>query len=433
MARSLPAFVYNNSLNMIRIACLLALLAAPLVHGAQAQSWQVFDVENSDFPSNTVVDILQDEQGIVWAATDWGLCRYESGNWTVLQVADGLPSNVLTCLSIDSDGRLWVGTVTNGIGIFDGASWIYMDQSNSPIVTEGVVDIQHDHRGWVWISTELGLHCWTGQEWRLYNNTPESYGGYQFFGSNVAGVDVREDGLVTVVTRNAGLIYLSEDDFVYYTAANANFPDNSANAVALDSNGDRWLACPSGGLIRHAGPYDDQLWFQYNMATMAFPNNTMNCIAIGSDDRKYLGTENWGILLFDSPDAWTSLDSDNSGLPDNDVRSIMIDDQGVVWAGTYLGGLARYDPATSIADLVSNVLPIRIHPNPFVDVVTVDLTGWVGPVQWKLMDALGRSLSMGELSGGSTYGLELGRRAAGTYFLQLASQESVQIGRLSAQ
>ncbi len=410
-----------------------ATIPALLLGGVQAQQWQVFDMDNAGFPSNTVVDVVQDGQGTIWAATDFGLCRYVNGTWTIIQEDQGLPSNVLSCLAVDSLDRLWVGTVFAGIGIFDGSSWTYMNSSNTPITPEGVASVVHDHRGWVWISTELGLYCWAGDEWRHYYDGPDSYNGAQLFGNNMATVAVRNDGLVSVATRNAGLVYITEDDYLYYTASNANFPDNSANAVALDSNGDRWLACPSGGLIRHAGPHDDQLWFQYNVASMGFPNNTMNCLAIGSDDRKYVGTENWGILLFDSPGAWTSLDSDNSGLPDNDVRSIMIDDQGVIWAGTFLGGLARYDPATSIAEQGSKELPFRIHPNPFVDEVTVDLTAWTGPVEWKLMDALGRSLDTGRLVGGSANVLDLGQRAAGTYFLNLASQEGTQVGRLVVQ
>jgi len=415
---------------MTRSACLLVLIILMMDLGARAQAWQVFDMESAGFPSNTIVDILQDDQGVVWAATDWGLCRYEAGNWTVLQEVDGLPANVLTCLSVDGDGKLWVGTVTNGIGIFDGASWAYLDQSNSPITTEGVTDMEHDHRGWAWISTELGLHCWTGQEWRLYNNSPESYGGYQFIGNNMAGVKVREDGLVTVVTRNAGLIYLTEEDFINYTAASANFPDNSANDVAIDSNGDRWLACPSGGLVRHAGPYDDMIWFQYSAASVGFPNNTLNCIIIDSTDRKIVGTETWGILLFDAPSSWTALNIQNSGLPDNDVRALMIDAEGILWAGTRTGGLARYDPATAVDHRGLHVLGPVFHPNPFMDQVQVDLKHHSSVVQWTLYDGAGRVVAKGIAQPGSVRSLGLGSHPPGTYSIRLASQEKVEHGRL---
>lgn len=391
-------------------------------------------MDNAGFPSNTVVDVVQDAQGNIWAATDFGLCRYQGGEWTIYQQEEGgLPSNSLSCLAVDSLDRLWVGTVTAGIGIFDGLVWSYMDAGNSPIVTEGVASIEHDHRGWVWISTEFGLHCWTGSEWRLYNDTPESHNGGQLFGNNMAGVAVRSDGLVSVATRNAGLVYITEDDLIYYTASSANFPDNSANDVALDSNGDRWLACPSGGLVWHAGPHNDQLWFQYSMNSVGFPNNTMRCVVVGPNNRKYVGTETWGILLFDSPSDWTSLDVQNSGLPDNDVRSLMIDDQGVLWAGTNLGGLARYDAFTSVNDVTSDEEPFRIHPNPFTDMISVDLFDITGVVQWEFLDAIGRTVLQGKVEGGREVVIPLGEQPSGPYLLRLASQGSVQVRRIISQ
>lgn len=418
----------------MKCSLLLHFVAMLFSLSAHAQQWQVFNMDNAGFPSNTVVDVVQDGQGVIWAATDFGLCRYQGGEWTVFQQEPGgLPSNSLSCLAVDSLDRLWVGTVTGGIGIFDGLVWSYMDAGNSPIVTEGVTSIAHDYRGWVWICTELGLHCWTGSEWRLYNDTPESHNGGQLFGNNMASVAVRPDGLVSVATRNAGLVYITEEDLVYYTASSANFPDNSANDIALDSNGDRWLACPSGGLVWHAGPHDDQLWFQYSMNSVGFPNNTMRCVIIGPNNRKYVGTETWGILLFDSPGDWTSLDAQNSGLPDNDVRSLMIDDQGVLWAGTNLGGLARYDPFTSVNDITSEKTPIRIHPNPFNDGISVDLLDMTGDVQWELLDAIGRVVLVGKVQGGREVAIALGEHPSGPYLLRLASQGSVQVRRIVSQ
>ncbi len=240
------------------------------------------------------------------------------------------------------------------------------------------------------------------------------------------------DGLVSVATRNAGLIYITDDDFVYYTASGSNLPDNSSSEIAYDSNGDRWLACPSGGLVRHAGPYDDVLWFQYTAASVGFPNNTLNCLAIGANDIKVVGTETWGLLFFQNPSNWWSLDTQNSGLPDNDVRKVLIDEQGIIWAATALGGLARFDPATSVDEQLASAASLGLYPNPFQDRVNVDLQLFKGAVQWSLVDALGRSVAEGSAFGGESVILELGAQHSGSYFLHLASSERVQVGRLIA-
>ncbi|MDQ3100599.1 MAG: hypothetical protein M3R08_04375, partial [Bacteroidota bacterium] len=85
-----------------------------------AQSWQVFDMDNAGLPSNTIRGLAQDQQGIIWAASNWGLCRYDGSDWTFFQQgASGLPENDLSALAVDQLDRLWIGTSLNGVAILD--------------------------------------------------------------------------------------------------------------------------------------------------------------------------------------------------------------------------------------------------------------------------------------------------------------------------
>ncbi len=402
---------------MLRTSC--TFFAVGVWCWAHGQQWEVHNMDNAGFPSNTVVDIAEDGAGVLWAATDWGLCRLENGVWTVIQQQpDGLPSNSLTCLAVDTTDRLWVGTISNGIGVFDGTSWTYLNNTNSPILTEGVRDILHDHRGWVWISTELGLHVFTGTDWFLYDNTAQSHQGYTFFGPNVRSVAVREDGLVAVATLNAGLTYLSETDFIYYTASNSNFPDNSQNAVAFDGNGDRWLACPSGGLIWHSGEHVGGPWFQYNAFTSGFPNNTLLCLAIDTIGHKWVGSETMGVLVFEGPGSWYLLNAANSGLPDDHVRSILVDQEGNIWVGTNTGGLARFVIDTGME--TPTAAQPRVFPNPFHDRIHLDLSDRPGTFTWELNDLLGRTLQRGTMAGGALVPLDLQGLVPGNHLLRLS-------------
>lgn len=388
-----------------------------------SQEWQVFNMENAGLPSNSIVDVVQDGQGVLWVATDWGLCRFENGDWSVIQASpDGLPANTLSCLAIDGDDRLWVGTITEGIGIFDGSTWSYLNNTNSPLVTEGVKHIQHDHRGWVWISTELGLWVDTGNGWRIYDSTPESFNGSVFFGPNMNAVAVREDDLVSVATVNAGLSYITESDLVYYTAANSNFPDNSGNAIALDSNGDRWLATPSGGLIWHAGDHQGGPWFQYSAFTSGIPDNTLLCLIVDGQGRKWAGSQIAGVLVFSSAADWYTFNTTNSGLPDDWVTAVYEDQQGIIWLGTREGGLARYQADVSVSDgaLADH---LHVYPNPCEGQLFVDLRSFSGPVEWRVVDLAGRFLGGGILSGGSIPGIGLEALVPGSYVLQVTAND----------
>ena len=403
---------------------LVGIAGTPNAKGQQL--WEVFDMATSGLPSNTITDLVQDHQGDIWAGTDWGLCRFDGTAWEVIQTSNsGLPGDDVSCLSVDAQGRLWVGTVSHGIGILEDGAWSYLDNTNSPIVTEGVKHILHDHRDWVWISTELGLYCDTGEEWRHYDHTPESYAGFTFFGPNVRAVDVREDGLVAVATMNAGLTYLTESEFIYYTAASSNFPDNSMNDVALDGNGDRWLACPAGGLIWHASSFMGGPWFQYTAANVGLPDNTLLCIIVDEDDRKIIGSETGGVIIFEGPGTFSVLDEANSGLPDDHVRCLMMDDEGVLWAGTNIGGIARFDPTMRLEEY-SQVPDINVYPNPATEIVHIRPSHGSGGMQWRVIDPTGKVVQEGTTRSEEEVIVDLSNVSSGVYALSV-----LQFGRLT--
>ena len=404
---------------------LLWVLLAALSNGpvsAQGGSWEVFDISTAGFPSNTVRCLLQDEAGILWAGTDFGLCRYDGSEWTVLQTTNsGLPSNDITCLAVDSLDRLWVGTLFNGIGILEGEEWTYLNSSNGPFALDEINGVTHDHRGWVWISTPLGLACDTGEGWRLYDDSPESHLGFQFFLPNTRAVAVREDGLVSVATVNAGLVYFTEEEFIYYTTFNSFFPDNSTNAIALDSNGDRWLACPSGGLVWHSQDFQGGPWFAYNGFTLGLPDNSMTSVFVDANDQKIVGTQIAGVLLFNDASDWYTLDQENSGLPDNSVLSVLRDRDGVLWAGTATAGLARYAPTVGIASAKGGMESFTAFPNPFQDRLTIRARQGHRVDTWALRDISGRVLMTGTALDDEPVMLDLGSLPNGTYSVMVNS------------
>ncbi|MFN3875268.1 MAG: two-component regulator propeller domain-containing protein [Flavobacteriales bacterium] len=139
------------------------LLALAVCFPARAQVWQVFNSGNAGLPSNTVTGLAIGSDGVVWAATDWGLWRYEAGEWEVFQAAStGLPENTLRCAALDQQGRLWVGTSLHGAAVFDGQEWEVFNTQNSPLPDDQVNAIHVDHQGWLWLGTVSGLACFTG-------------------------------------------------------------------------------------------------------------------------------------------------------------------------------------------------------------------------------------------------------------------------------
>ncbi|MFN3134724.1 MAG: two-component regulator propeller domain-containing protein [Candidatus Kryptonium sp.] len=78
----------------------------------------------------------------------------------------------------------------------------------------------------------------------------------------------------------------------------------------------------------------------YNKLNSGLPDNWVYAIAIDSQGNKWIGTWGGGLAKFDGVN-WTVYNTSNSGLPSNVVYAIAIDGQGNKWIGTG-GGLGVY-------------------------------------------------------------------------------------------
>ncbi|MCA1744346.1 MAG: hypothetical protein LC643_01265, partial [Bacteroidales bacterium] len=77
-----------------------------------------YSTYNSGLSDNNIRDIVEDENGIVWIATQRGLNRFDpvSDEFTVFlysRVNDRtINDNIINCLHVDAKGKLWIGTNT---------------------------------------------------------------------------------------------------------------------------------------------------------------------------------------------------------------------------------------------------------------------------------------------------------------------------------
>jgi streptogramin lyase len=70
-------------------------------------NWTTFTTEDG-LASNIVTGITQDEQGIIWVASTEGLTRFDSKD---LEIYNGTMRNThVVCTARDKQGNLWFGT-----------------------------------------------------------------------------------------------------------------------------------------------------------------------------------------------------------------------------------------------------------------------------------------------------------------------------------
>lgn len=114
-------------------------------------------ISTAQFAATDAATLAQEANGTIWCGfTQGGLARVKDGKVTVFGRKDGLPSEALQCLFLDTDGSLWIGTSDNGISRFKGGRFSNLNVTNG-LVDNAICHIVDDGLGYFWISTHHGL------------------------------------------------------------------------------------------------------------------------------------------------------------------------------------------------------------------------------------------------------------------------------------
>ena len=187
----------------------------------------------------------------------------------------------------------------------------------------------------------------------------------------------------------------------------------------LYSQNPEWISYSSGKIIRATAIEGDSIWVGTNGGLVKLNKLT-------------------GETIF--------YNKSNSGLPDNDVISIAIDESGNKWIGTIGGGLAVFNEGgvVSVEDKKQTILPQNFllsqnYPNPFnpttsieysiPNVETLRATSQMQNVSLKVFDILGREVAelVNEQKSAGRYKVNFNacNLSSGIYLYQLKSGNHV--------
>jgi len=78
---------------------------------------------SNGLPSNTIYDIVNDETGFLWIATDYGISKFDGISFTNYTVSDGLPGNEILYFYKDKNQRIWLASFNGNIGFIKNGSF----------------------------------------------------------------------------------------------------------------------------------------------------------------------------------------------------------------------------------------------------------------------------------------------------------------------
>lgn len=140
-------------------------LIVPLAHAQQGlisrAGWKELTISDG-LSQGMVYDLKQDQKGFIWVATKDGLNRYDGYNFTVYTPDTyneySLSDENCSSLLLDRHGRLWVGTLNQGLNLLDTKTERFYhlnirDQFGTNAGNYEVRWIGEDPEGRLWVST----------------------------------------------------------------------------------------------------------------------------------------------------------------------------------------------------------------------------------------------------------------------------------------
>ncbi|MBL7941562.1 MAG: histidine kinase [Flavobacteriales bacterium] len=315
----------NRALRNWIIVCL-----ALVQHLAVAQRYTFLSYgAREGLPHSQLRCLHQDARGFIWIGSLGGLSRFDGKTFTNYDEEDGLPDNQVNCIVSFSD-TVVAGNI-GGFSVLTGGK-IRGVQLPHGFLGAAVNSIYRDGGTW-WIGTDRGILFWNGKKFEhpVSDDDPWKL--------NVKTIVKGADNRLLVVTKDAAfwvttsnqhveLAYKPNDpegalfDALELGTASGNFQSNS---IILATKG-------SGFVTLNPAPAESGL-------ALGLDVTTITALAAGANDEVWMASR-FGFFRYDGRDI-QSFD-ENNGLPNTDIRDLLVDREGCLWLATNGGGLLRF-------------------------------------------------------------------------------------------
>jgi len=229
----------------VHVVCVAADLSGSVWFGTQMGatvlrsdgSWASYSTMDG-LPSNRIDAVVVDSTGLKWFGTPGGIARFNDVSFTVYTADSGVSSDVINALAVGPGNTIWAATVT-GLLKYDGSTWTTYDSSDG--LPSGVVhDVIVDRAGVVWLATADGLARFVGSAVTDTIDNPDANG------SNVFNC-VREDGagILWLGTQTSGVLRYVGSTLAALDVADGLL-DNTVTTIAISRGQVRCFGGPLG-------------------------------------------------------------------------------------------------------------------------------------------------------------------------------------------
>lgn len=329
--------------------------------------------------NDQIIDLLNDKDGNLWIATYGGGLNMLPSEEKMIssdrakfekyvykpEVKNSISSNFLTSLIQDDFGAIWIGTFGGGLDKYDfGKNQFTIFKNNPNISTtiskNEILSLLEDSSGNIWIGAHLGKGLSKfepyGIKFKQINRDPNNKNGLN--DDVVWAICEDENNNLWIGTYKGGLNKWdrNKNKFSYILKKDENYSsisDNHIRAILNDKRGFLWIGTYSGGLDIYVKASGEIINYQNNpLDSLSLGANQVQSIFIDKEKNTWIGAFGGGLHKIEPFEKLPSKlifkkykhASDNPfSLSDDRVYTVFEDSDGILWVGTFGGGLNKFD------------------------------------------------------------------------------------------
>jgi ligand-binding sensor domain-containing protein/serine phosphatase RsbU (regulator of sigma subunit) len=319
-------------------------------------------------PSNTVHDIHQDEDGVVWIATFGGLSKFNPKDKSFINYIQNLSdkhsiaSNLIRKVYEDNLGIVWIGTANNGVSKFNRNRKKFTIYRNYPenifsLPSTTVRSVYEDGDGIIWLGTY-------GEGLISFEKSSETFKYHRYSRHRN---DVIPDNFITSIAGDGrGKIWIGTNNGIAYTHSSkrdfnpiqinpeipTSLPETRIRNLYVDRNNTLWVATLNNGLSKLLPDGKSFQTYKYHQnKPYTISQNRVTYMFEDRYNNFWVATSSEGLNLFDREGGVVSKlfkkdDNDSLSIASDRVLSFYQDTKDRFWIGTS-EGLCLYNYSDS--------------------------------------------------------------------------------------
>lgn len=276
----------------------------------------------------------QAADGVVWAATENGLVRWdhgakEKGSTKLYQQVDGLPTNRLRTLAFDRAGTLWIGTSGGGLVAFAAGRF----RTLGPEQGFPHLQVRHviaDPAGGIWAATAGAGLVRVQEDGRIRVYTVAD----GLPSDQLTSLARDAQGALWIGSWGAGVSRMSEDGRISTISTASGLAGDQIWTLQADREGSIWIGTWVGGLNRLRNRAFGVLGTPEGLS-----HDNVRAVLHGRQGVTWVSTSGGGLNRIEGQRISVLRKAD--GLPTDEISSLHEDRDGALWIGSYTAGVAR--------------------------------------------------------------------------------------------